>query len=170
MDQYNANTSLNHEDENWYRKISQISQVSTIKNQSYVSNFNNNNSFVQMNKDTLHGGSVSRKYLNNNQISKFTNGKDAKDNHDHNIKHVSSEDLSLNNGESNEYNTNGNDNYNSKGEQSRSKIEPVLFKVSIKLDHQAQGKIYVRGGDSLWSLAQKFAITHKLDGFKTNKV
>lgn len=129
-----------------------------------------------MNKDTLHGGSVSRKYLNNNQISKFTNGKDAKDNHNHNqnthtnTKHVSSEDLSLNNGESNEYNTNGNDNYNSKGEQSRSKIEPVLFKVSIKLDHQAQGKIYVRGGDSLWSLAQKFAITHKLDRLKTNKV
>jgi len=37
---------------------------------------NNSNSFIQMNKDTLLGGNVQRKFLNNEKISKLTQGKE----------------------------------------------------------------------------------------------
>jgi len=119
-----------------------------------------------MNKDTLLGGNVQRKFLNNEKISKLTQGKE--NNHKQNNKKAV--DLSLKKSCSNEKEINVNKNYNSKNDsKSNINTEPIIFKVSIKLD-QGEGKISVRGGDSLFSLAQKFAITHKLDRMKTNKV
>jgi len=55
-------------------------------------------------------------------------------------------------------------------DSSKTKTGVILFKVNVKLDSQMHGKIFVRKGDSLWSLAQKFAITHKLDSSKTQQV
>jgi len=56
------------------------------------------------------------------------------------------------------------------GDDEKKEKRKILFKITIQVAPNKQGKITIREGDNLFMIAEKFAIKHKIDKYNTQKV